>query len=405
MTLTESAAATASSPQDILLTAKSKVASEFVVDHVSAERARELFLGWSTTEQWNPTRGGDDVHDIFHKIDPEGFLVGSIIVSSDKTVKATRPSKIDDEDGSSSSGSSSDEEDGQTSVTIKKTSTVKKPVAIISAIRFGEDQAWIGYYIVDAKERGNGYGLKTFQAALAFLNPAKRSIGLDAVMTQVPNYEKSGFTNVGWQSERRNGTIASLLETREPTLAKTLHQGPVVYVNDTRELRVIDSGSENQVDFDTLIPFEAKYTGLRRPEFAKRWLKYHADNVHKRWITVVALSRTEKDAEGRPVVLGYGCIRPAQESYRVGPLYTESAEVAKEILIKLSVEVSEAEKISPLGVPLVIDMDIPQANAQTVAMFDSFGWKDVFPSLRMWRGPVPKHNVNGIYAVATLELG
>ena len=103
----------------------------------------DLAVDWAAAEGWNP-----GLHDAgsFFAADPEGFLVGLL--------------------------------DGE-------------PVATISAVRYGSGFGFVGFYIVRPSHRGQGYGLRLWNAAMQRL--AGRTVGLDGVVAQQDNYRKSGF--------------------------------------------------------------------------------------------------------------------------------------------------------------------------------------------------------------------
>ncbi|KAF9318323.1 hypothetical protein BG003_011422 [Podila horticola] len=326
--------------------------SAFTIALVSADQAAAIFFSWANAEHWNPTAQGADLREVYFPLDPGAFFAGSV-------VSPTGESKI---------------------------------VSILSGVRFGE-QAWVGFYIVDPAERGHGYGLKTFQHVLDIHlgDSSRTSIGLDGVMAQVSNYRKSGFTNVGWQNERRHGNLVKLIEEQEAALADKIRAGTA------SSGRLVDLAA---VDEAQLAAMEAQYSGLKRPEFMHRWVQFHSgvQETEHRFSTAVL-------GEDGKTVLGYGCIRPAQTSYRVGPIYASSTEVAKQILVKLAIDVVETERSHPLGIPLEVDIDVPNTNKHAVELFDGLGWKDTFSVLRMWKGPIPEHDVNGVFGVATLEVG
>jgi hypothetical protein len=153
---------------------------------------------------------------------------------------------------------------------------------------------------------------------------------------------------------------------------------------------------------------EKRYTGLDRPEFIKYWVDYHANgdaSAHHR-VGIAVLSSTKTDPySGKPLLLGYGCTRPAIVSYRLGPLYATDGKVARQLLVKIAINVIAAEKRDPLGVPLMFDIDIVQENKSAVEIFDRIGWPNVVSSLRMWRGVVPPYEANGCFGIATGEAG
>jgi hypothetical protein len=102
-----------------------------------------LAVDWAAAEGWNP--GLDDAA-AFHAADPEGHFLTRI--------------------------------DG-------------RPVACISAVRYGPDYGFVGFYICLPEFRGRGLGMTTWNAALASVGD--RALGLDGVVDQQANYAKSGF--------------------------------------------------------------------------------------------------------------------------------------------------------------------------------------------------------------------
>ena len=64
-------------------------------------------------------------------------------------------------------------------------------IASISAVSYGGDFGFIGFYIVKPEYRGKGCGLAVWNAAMDYLQD--RNIGLDGVLAEEKTYEKSGF--------------------------------------------------------------------------------------------------------------------------------------------------------------------------------------------------------------------
>ncbi|KAF8936872.1 hypothetical protein BGZ47_009287 [Haplosporangium gracile] len=343
-----------------------------VFHQANRDEAIDHFYTWSSSEQWNPGHKGLDI-EVLHSADPKGFFYSTVEPSTDN-------------------------KDDQTKAQTFPHPEKDEVVSIVSAIRYGDDQGWIGFYIASPKYRGRGYGLATFTRAFDHLTPDTReSIGLDAVMAQVKNYHKSGFTESSWSNERRHGSAVDLVETQERELADKIIR------NEVEGLVLL---SDPKVDLEQLPGIEAQYCGLKRAKFVKEWAQFHANHADHHRFGVAFLSSDKKDEKsGKPLVLGYACARPATSSYRVGPLYATNGDVAKKLLVKLAVEAVQAEKQSPLGVPLMFDVDIPDKNLAAVKIFDSLGWNNTFPSLRMWKGKVPEHDVNGVFGVTTLEIG
>lgn len=66
-----------------------------------------------------------------------------------------------------------------------------RPAACISAVKYGPDYGFVGFYICLPKYRGRGLGMAIWNAALA--STGTRALGLDGVVDQQANYAKSGF--------------------------------------------------------------------------------------------------------------------------------------------------------------------------------------------------------------------
>ena len=117
------------------------------MEHLSVEQMTladlNLATEWAATEGWNP-----GLHDapIFYQTDPQGFFVGKI--------------------------------DGN-------------PVASISAVRYGLEYGFIGFYIVAPEYRDHGYGGHLILHARKHLE-GFRSVGLDGVDAQQANYARHG---------------------------------------------------------------------------------------------------------------------------------------------------------------------------------------------------------------------
>ncbi len=84
-----------------------------------------------------------------------------------------------------------------------------EPIGCISAVSYAGRYGFIGLYIVRPEFRGQGYGMRMWQAAMARL--AGHNVGLDGVLAQQGNYAKSGFRlayrNVRYQSRAAQSAV------------------------------------------------------------------------------------------------------------------------------------------------------------------------------------------------------
>ncbi|KAF9122393.1 hypothetical protein BGW39_009773 [Mortierella sp. 14UC] len=369
------------------------------VHQCKGTEAVDLFYNWAARVGWNPGQKAG-IRDVLLKTDPGGYFYGKI--DPDYVIREEV-----DELGTSGNNSGAKQEQEQEQGDPKKEndkvvalSDDPTVISVISAIRYGDEQAWIGCYITDPKYRGRGYGIATFNQALdhVLLNsPSRTSIGLNAVFSQVDNYRKTGFTKSSWVNERRRGDLRDLVEVQERELADRIHR------DDIEGLVLL---SDPRVDWEQLPAMETRYTGFKRPKSVKDWIQFHAKHPQDHRVGIAFLSPDKIDpSSGKPVVLGYACARPGLTSYRAGPLYATSSSIAKTLLVKLSLGLLEAHRQDPLEVPLIIDIDIPDQNRASVDMFDGIGWTNTMSTLRMWRGEVPPYDVSGCFGISTLENG
>ena len=223
--------------------------------------------------------------------------------------------------------------------------------ACIAAVRTGAEQGFIGLYIVRPEARGQGHGLAIWQAAMDHL--AGRSIGLDGVVAQQANYRRSGFA-YAWNNARyeTDGRLAPA------TLAA--------------EAAVLD---------DELLAYDARHAGAPRPDFLRGWIALPGH-------VALVLRRA-----GR--IAAFGVVRPCREGRKVGPLFADDDGLADHLLRALAAHHT--------GAPLVLDL--PEDQPQAVRLALSHGLIRTFETARMYRGAPPAMRREGIYGLASFELG
>ncbi|MDM9626073.1 GNAT family N-acetyltransferase [Rhizobium sp. S152] len=266
----------------------------------------ELVLEWARQEGWNP---GLDDSLAFHDADPSGFFVGAV---------------------------------GEV------------PVGSISVVKYGDDFAFLGLYIVHPDFRGKGYGKAIWEKGLS--SAEGRSIGLDGVTAQQDNYRKAGFEEA-YRTVRYGGVISSVPSS---TLAAQV---------------VTDK-------LDGLQRYDATIFPAPRPAFVASWCATRKDRR-------TALVRKS----GK--IRGYGTIRRCYEGYKIGPLFAQDADSAAAVLSTLAPEAK--------GAPVFID--IPVENKAAMSLAEEMGLEPVFETARMYRGDAPSVPLKNVFGVTTLELG
>jgi len=228
-------------------------------------------------------------------------------------------------------------------------------IGSVSAVAYDPHYGFIGLYIVKPGFRGQGYGIALFQAALDYLGD--RTIGLDGVVERQADYARSGFTAVYRNVRFRH--VAS----GQPSLAK----GVVPLA---------------EIPFDAVARYDEALHPAPRQAFLSHWLAQSG---------TVALAKQEA---GR--LAGYGVIRQAKDGHRIGPLFADEADSARQLFLGLCAAV---EPGSP------VFWDVPEINSQAVALARSLDMEMVFEAARMYKGAAPALPMARIFGTTTLELG
>jgi len=276
---------------------------------VRAMRPDEIALAvdWAAAEGWNP--GFCDGH-CFATVDPQGFWLGELGA---------------------------------------------EPAATISVVNYDDRFAFLGFYIVRPDLRGRGYGWRTWQAAIA--HAGARCIGLDGVIAQQANYQKSGFA-LAYRNIRFGGRIAAPARL-------------------TGADGIVDLAS---VQFSRVLADDATVFPAPRASFLRAW--FDAPGHVGR-----ALIRDGK-------VAAWGVIRPARRGRKIGPLVADRRAAAETVLDAL-IGTTSGE----------IFLDVPEPNPEAVAVAQSRGLAPVFETARMYRGSVGAGALHRVFGVTTFELG
>ena len=293
--------------KDLLITGISphEAVNDMLIRNATPEEVSTM-IDWAAAEGWNP--GLNDA-DSYHKADPNGFFVGL----------------IHDE-----------------------------LVACISAVKSG-DFGFIGFYMVRADHRGQGLGMHIWYHAMEYL--AGCQVGLDGVVEQRANYERSGFrmahknVRYAWQHK------ADLLAGVDP----------------------IDPAQTEADDVQTYLD---RFYPAPRPAFNAAWREQ--DNA-----TEVVVTDDDK-------VRGYGVIRTCLKGYKIGPLYADDIETAKRLLASLTADLETGTEVF---------LDVPKVNEAAVNLATGLGAKPVFETVRMYIGGAPRIHIYETFGITSFEVG
>ncbi len=229
--------------------------------------------------------------------------------------------------------------------------------ATISAVTYGGQFAFVGFYICRPEFRGRGWGLRLWTAALAGIEGL--TAGLDGVVAQQHNYARSGFV-LAHRNVRYGGT-ATVPDARRKARLRSL----------------------TAHDAAMLVDFEARERlfPAPRPDFLAAWLGMPG---------VLGLGLLEDDS-----LTGYGVIRRCHAGHKIGPLFARSDEEAL-LLVAPLLERCKGDEVF---------LDVPETNPAAVALARWLGLHPVFETARMYKGKPPDLDPSQIFGITTFELG
>jgi len=266
----------------------------------------DLAISWAATEGWNP---GLHDRDVFFNTDLQGFFMGFL--------------------------------DG-------------KPISCISAVSYGKDFGFIGFYIVHSKHRSKGYGIKIWNRAIDYLKT--QNIGLDGVTVQQENYKKSGF-KLAHKNIRYQGV------------------GKKYKTDDSNIIKI------HLISFSDLIKYDDQCFPVSRPRFLKNWISEPES-------LTVGFLKNDK-------LSGYGMVRKCVTGYKIGPLFADNKLIAERLFKKLN--------NSAVGSPIFLD--IPEVNKEALELVKKYKMKPMFETARMYTKKLPVISLNKVFGITTFEVG
>jgi hypothetical protein len=224
-------------------------------------------------------------------------------------------------------------------------------------IAYGREAGFMGLFIMRADLRQQGIGRVLWHERLrrlrARLQPAA-PIGMDGVLNMTPFYEAGGFAWL-YRDLRYQGEAAG---QRDPAAVPL-----------------------DQVGWPELAAYDARVSGIRRPDFMRRWLTQPGG-------TGFAIQQSSG-------LSGYGFLRPCRSGCKIGPLYADSPEIAQRLLSSLLSAIP--------GQP--VSLDVPEPNTAALRIMDELGWEQSFGCARMVNGPPIAFPVAEVFGVTSFEFG
>ena len=237
----------------------------------------------------------------------------------------------------------------------------------VAMIQHNDSYGWVGLYFCEEKHRGKGLAFKTWKTARAAIDP-KLNLGLDAVVSAAPLYEREGFKRA-WQLSFYNFFVSSILE---------------VYDNMTTPDGIIIKLA-TEVDFAKLKLYTEDVIGFKfdRPELLEKWITLP---------THTALVAVNDNGD----VVGFATIRETinfkEDGYRLAPLLADNGDIARFLIIKLAKRVDSTQKIS---------INVPEINAESMKIVNEVKGQHHNNLVRMYTGgvvPLKKEKYFGTFS-------
>lgn len=265
----------------------------------------KLMMDWAAAEGWNP-----GLHDAecFYQADPNGFWLGEL--------------------------------NGE-------------PIGGLSTVAYDEHFGFLGLYIVKPQFRGQGYGLQIWKTGMGYLG-SKRNLGLDSVLAQQENYQKSGF-QAAYRHIRYEGRGGGETPVNPIPL--------------------------NAIPFDSLVTYDRQHFPAPRQLFLKHWIE------QPETIGLGVIRSGE--------LVGYGVLRACHTGNKIGPLFANEPQIAEELF----------QGLKAFAPDQPIYLDVPDANPEALKLAERHSMKPVFSTVRMYTLRIPPIHIEQVFGVTTLELG
>ena len=230
-------------------------------------------------------------------------------------------------------------------------------IGSIVAYNYNEEVGYFGLYYIRSEYRGDGLG--AFLTGAALSRWGTRAVACDALLMQVQKYKKIGFKPI-YENRR------------------------FVFTPKQHDVKFFNSNIYPISDckMDAIIDYDAKHFYVRREKLLKYWFERD-----KEFSFVYQ--------EGQEIK-GIIAITKSTETYRVGPFFANTPDIA-EILLR-------AATVNLIGE--LVSMDMPLINKHSEAFIKKLGLLESgMKAVRMHKGSLTVNNIDSVYGHLSIELG
>ncbi|KAF2754720.1 hypothetical protein EJ05DRAFT_479148 [Pseudovirgaria hyperparasitica] len=226
-----------------------------------------------------------------------------------------------------------------------------KPEGCVIPFTYPNSTGWLGFFIMNAAQRGHGVGRALFAAAQDYFAKAgTQYIGLDGVEAQVETYGRRGFVTtdrIAWM-------------VRSNTKDVPLPQGQL---SESERLVPLE-----EVDRALLVQSDLEHTGFERRRLWSDEGMFSREDVS-------GFAVVDSKSPDRPVK-GWILVRSCEKGFRFGPIYANTRETAS-LLVYTATESLEAREGSLVA-------EVWRSNKEAMSVMEHFGWTWYMDFHRMW---------------------
>ena len=249
-------------------------------------------------------------------------------------------------------------------------------ISCIAVVKYGDELAHVGHYLVAKRYRGLGYGLRTWNEAVTKIEPRFNAV-LDTVVSMESVYAKSGFRRE-WANRRYDVKVANVVKVLSDA-DKSLPAKGVISI-------------ASNVDPKKLSDYDSKIFGACRANLVAAWVAVALGA----W---VVFSNDE--------IVGYLILRKtilfSKQGYRAAPFFADDSTIAK-VLLKTACKFISEQDTAP---DRVIAMDIPvEFNPEGVHLYEQeLSGTSVLDTIRMMTKGKPNVPLHKVFSIGSLVIG
>ena len=249
-------------------------------------------------------------------------------------------------------------------------------ISSVSVVKYAENFAFVGQYLVNEPYRGRGFGLRTWKAGMASLKDGC-NIGLETFAEKEYFYEKIGFKH-GWFDQRFD-----IVASQAASFLSGIQQSQ----------RVIKIQPAFEVEFRDILEYDTSVHAFARQSFLEKW-------------TSATNSRAFVATDNKGKVVGYIVVRTTLkqgDGWKIGPLFADNSQIARGLYRAVFDKVTAED---PTG---VVTVDVPfgdTTNPDALQIAKELSARPVFTTVRMYNKGVPSSmQLKKIFGLTTVEIG